>query len=130
MMKVSDGMTEVVVTVGPEHTLRQVAERMAERNVGSAIVLDPDGEGPGIITERDVLRAVAAGVDPETAIVADHHVDDLTVAHPDWSLEQAATSMLRGGFRHLVVCDAGEVLGIMSMRDIVRMWTSERMPAM
>ena len=56
---------------------------------------DPDGEGPGIITERDVLRAVAAGVDPETAVVGDHHVDELTVAHPDWSLEQAATSNLR-----------------------------------
>lgn len=125
-MQIRDGMTNVVLTVGPDHTLRQVAEMMAERSVGSAIVFDPDGIGPGILTERDVLRAVADGVNPDRARVADHHVDNVTVAAPDWTLEQAAETMLRGGFRHLIVIDdAGtEIIGIISMRDIVRMWTA------
>lgn len=130
-MKVSDAMTAAVLTVGPGHTLQQVSELMAERNVGSAVVLDPDGEGPGIITERDILRAVAAGEDTGTALVDQHHVDELTVAHPEWTIEEAAATMMRGGFRHLVVCDDdGTVAGVLSMRDIVRVWVGERLPAM
>lgn len=130
-MKVSDGMTPAILSVGPSHTLQQAAQMMAERNVGSAVVLDPESPGPGIITERDVLRAVARSEDAQSTMVADHHADDLTVAHPDWSLEEAAATMMRGGFRHLIVCDdEGEVVGILSMRDIVRIWVSERLSAM
>jgi CBS domain-containing protein len=124
-MLVREGMTEVVLTVGPGHTLRQAAAAMCERRVGAAVVLDPEGQGPGVITERDVLRAVGGGQDPDVERVADHLTSKLTFAAPDWSLEQAAAAMVRGGFRHLVVVDAGQLAGILSMRDIVRVWCSD-----
>lgn len=124
-MRVRDGMTEVVLTVGPGHTLREVARAMAERGVGAAVVLDPDAPGPGVITERDILRSVAAGQDPDAELVAGHLTSQLTFAAPDWSLEEAAIAMVRGGFRHLVVVDHGELCGMLSMRDIVRCWTAE-----
>src|SRR5215207_5966856 len=104
-MQVRDGMSKVVLTVGPGHSLREAAQQMAERRVGAAVVMDPDGEGPGIITERDVLLSVAAGQDPDDERVADHLTPELVFAAPDWSLEQAASAMVRGGFRHLVVID-------------------------
>ena len=124
-MHVRDGMSNVVLTVGPGHTLRQASAQMAERRVGAAVVLDPDGMGPGIITERDVLISVARGENPDEEHVADHLTSELVFATPDWSLEQAAVAMVRGGFRHLVVTDGGEVAGLLSMRDIVRCWTDD-----
>ena len=122
-MQVREGMSTVVLTVGPGHTLREAAAAMSERRVGAAVVLDPDGMGPGIITERDVLLSVAGGQDPDAEKVADHLTADLVFASPSWSLEQAAAAMVKGGFRHLVVVDAGETAGILSVRDIVRCWT-------
>jgi signal-transduction protein with cAMP-binding, CBS, and nucleotidyltransferase domain len=98
---------------------------MAERKVGAAVVMDPDQPGPGIITERDLLASVAAGQSPDQEKVADHLSSNLTFAASDWSLERAAEAMVRGGFRHLVVMDGGEVTGILSMRDIVRCWTMD-----
>jgi len=124
-MQVREGMSTVVLTVGPGHTLREAAAAMAERRVGAAVVLDPDGMGPGIITERDVLLSVAGGQDPDREKVADHLTADLVFASPAWSLEQAAAAMVKGGFRHLVVVDAGETAGILSVRDIVRCWTDD-----
>jgi CBS domain-containing protein len=124
-MQVREGMSEVVLTIGPSHTLREAAAAMARRNVGAAVVVDPEAPGPGVITERDVLRSVGAGEDPDREAVADHLTSNLTFASPDWSLEQAAAAMVRGGFRHLVVVDGGELLGVLSMRDIVRCWTQE-----
>jgi CBS domain-containing protein len=124
-MQVRDGMSKVVLTVGPGHTLRQAAEHMARRNVGAAVVVDPDGEGPGIITERDILRSVAEGRDPATESVAEHLTAESVSASPEWSLEAAAAAMVRGGFRHLLVVEAGETVGIVSMRDIVRCWTDD-----
>jgi CBS domain-containing protein len=122
-MQVSEGMSTVVLTIGPEHTLRDAARAMAERNVGAAIVLDPEQPGPGILTERDVLQAIGAGQSPDSERVADHLSADLTFAEPAWSLERAAEAMVRGGFRHLVVVDGSETTGVLSMRDIVRCWT-------
>jgi CBS domain-containing protein len=118
-------MSSVVLTVGPGHTLREAAAQMCSRNVGAAIVMDPDAPGPGVITERDVLRAVGAGQDPEKELVADHLTHDPIFAQPDWSLERAAQTMVRGGFRHLVVVDGSELMGVLSMRDIVRCWTAD-----
>ena len=118
-------MTDVVLTIGPGHTIREAAAAMCNRNVGAAIVLDPDAHGPGVITERDILRSVAAGEDPDAQAVADHLTSNLTFASPSWSLERAASAMVRGGFRHLVVVDGGELKGILSMRDIVRVWTGD-----
>lgn len=124
-MQVRDGMSKVVLTIGPGHTLRQAAEQMARRNVGAAVVTDPDGAGPGILTERDLLSSIAAGQDPDRELVADHLTADSVSATPGWSLEEAAVAMVRGGFRHLLVFDAGETVGVVSMRDIVRCWTDD-----
>ena len=118
-------MSEVVLTVGPGHTLREAAAAMAERRVGAAVVLDPEAPGPGLITERDILRSVAAGEDPDVERVAGHLTAELTFAHLDWSLEHAAVAMVKGGFRHLVVVDGSELAGMLSMRDIVRCWTAD-----
>ena len=122
-MEVREGMSSVVLTVGPSHTLRDAARAMAERKVGAAVVLDPEQPGPGIITERDILDSVGAGQSPDGERVADHLSSNLTFAEPGWSLERAAEAMVRGGFRHLVVVDGGETVGVLSMRDIVRCWT-------
>ncbi len=124
-MQVRDGMSTVVLTVGPGHTLSQAATAMADRGVGAAVVHDPEAPGPGIITERDVLISIGRGQDPETERVADHLTAELVLAAPDWSLEQAASAMVRGGFRHLVVVDSAEIAGILSVRDIVRCWTDD-----
>jgi CBS domain-containing protein len=124
-MRVREGMSEVVLTVGPGHTLRAAASAMSRRNVGAAVVVDPEAPGPGVITERDILRSIGAGEDPDTELVADHLTGNLTFASPDWSLEQAAATMVRGSFRHLVVVEGGELLGVLSMRDIVRCWTGD-----
>ena len=124
-MQVREGMSTVVLTIGPGHTLRQASAQMAGRGVGAAVVLDPDGMGPGIITERDVLMSVGAGQNPDSEVVSDHLSPELTFAAPDWSLERAAEAMVAGGFRHLVVVDGGEIAGILSVRDVVRCWTDD-----
>ena len=119
-MHVRDAMSTTVLTIGPTHTLRQAAKLMAERKVGAAVVLDPDADGPGILTERDVLEAVALGQDPDIEVCADHLTPDAVTALTDWDLGRAAQAMVSGGFRHLVVCDGPEVVGVLSVRDIVR----------
>lgn len=125
-MQVRDAMSTTVLTVGPGHTLRQIAQAMKERKVGAAVVDDPDGEGAGIITERDILGSIAAGEDPESETAGTHQTEDVVYAAPDWTLEQAADEMLRHNFRHLVVLDGGDVVGIVSMRDLVRVYMATR----
>jgi CBS domain-containing protein len=98
---------------------------MAEKNVGSAVVIDPESPGPGIVTERDVLHAVARGDDIDQALVRDHLGSDSISASPDWSLERAADQMARSKVRHLLVIDGSELVGVLSMRDIVACWTRE-----
>ena len=122
-MDVRDGMNQVVVTVGPGHTLREAAKRMTRADVGAAVVVDPEAGGPGILTERDLLHACGADKDLDTELVRDHLTQKLTYAAADWSLEQAAQEMVRCRFRHVVVLDGSDVVGILSMRDIVRCWT-------
>ena len=117
-------MTRVVLTVGPAHTLREAARLMAAQRVGAAVVLDNAQAGIGILTERDILISLAAGQNPDTELVADHRTADVVFATPDWTLEQAAKTMISAGFRHLVVVDSGEVTGLLSMRDIVRCWST------
>src|SRR3954464_13812876 len=124
-MQVSEGMSSVVLTIGPGHTLREAARQMAQRGVGAAVVVDPESQGPGITTERDILASIASGQGPDEEKVADHLSAHLTFAAPDWSLERAAEAMIAGGFRHLVVVDGGETIGVLSMRDIVRCWTGD-----
>jgi CBS domain-containing protein len=124
-MQVRDGMSNMVLTLGPGHTLREAAKAMSERSVGAAVVLDPDAAGPGILTERDVLDAIGRGQDPDTEVVGEHLTSDVVYAAPEWSLEEAAVAMVRGSFRHLIVYDQGEIAGILSVRDVVRCWTDD-----
>jgi CBS domain-containing protein len=119
---VRDAMTEHVLTITPGRTLREAARFMTEHRVGAAVIIDPEQPGPGIITERDLVRSLAAGDDPDHTVVADHLSANAAYADGDWGLEEAADAMARGGFRHLVVVDAGEVVGIISMRDIIHVW--------
>lgn len=125
-MQVRDGMSTVILTIGPRHTLRTASRLMATRRVGAAVVLHPDTYGIGIITERDILAAVGAGLDPDTEYAEHHLTTDVVFATPDWPLEQAAATMSRGGFRHLIVLEDDEVVGMISVRDIVRCWVRER----
>ena len=125
-MHVRDAMSSEVLTVGPDHSLREASRSMAARRVGAAVVLDNDSEGVGILTERDVLDSVGAGQDPDVERVGDHLTGDLVYAAPTWTLQDAADAMVRGGFRHLIVLDGGDVVGILSVRDIVRVWRTER----
>jgi CBS domain-containing protein len=119
-------MSESVLTIGPGHTIREASRAMAARKVGAAVVVDPDGEGAGIVTERDILRSIADGADPDTEMVGSHLTSEIVYASPTWTLVEAAEAMLRGGFRHLVVLDTGDVVGVLSVRDIVRHWHAER----
>ena len=121
-MQVREAMSKAVLQIGPGHTLRQAATLMSERKVGSAVVLDPDSEGMGIITERDVLNAIGRGLDPDTEEAADHITWEVVYASPNWTIDEAAAAMVRGGFRHLVVLDESQVQGVISVRDILRSW--------
>ena len=125
-MQVREAMSTTVLQIGPGHTLREASRSMISRRVGAAVVHDPDGSGIGIITERDVLESLGTGQDPDGERVADHLTSELVFAAPSWTLDQAADAMTKGGFRHLVVLDDGEVAGIVSVRDIVRCWSQER----
>jgi CBS domain-containing protein len=122
-MNVRDGMTKVVLSVGPAHTLREAARRMSKRRVGAAVVVDPEHPGIGILTERDILDSIGAGQDPDVEMVANHRTADVVFASPDWTLEQAASAMSAGNFRHLIVVEGNDVTGLLSMRDIVRCWS-------
>jgi|SRR5580658_2472759 CBS domain-containing protein len=124
-MKVQDGMTKVVLSIGPAHTLREAARLMSERRVGAAVVVDNERSGIGILTERDIMDSVGSGQDPDTELVADHRTADVVFASPAWTLEQAASTMVSGNFRHLIVVDRAEVAGLLSMRDIVRCWSGQ-----
>jgi CBS domain-containing protein len=129
-MYVRDAMSKVVLNVGPDHTLRQSAQLMSARRVGSAVVIDPDGAGVGIITERDILNAIGNGLDPDVERTSTHITWDVVYAGSGWTIEEAAAAMVRGGFRHLVVLDGDDVLGIISVRDILRVWSERGAPAL
>src|SRR5436305_2328489 len=124
-MQVSDAMSTEVLAIGPTHTLREAATRMSARKVGAAVVIDGDQNQPGILTERDILDALAQGQDVDGERVQDHLTSDIVVAAPDWPLEKAAAAMVGGGVRHLVVCRGSEIVGMLSVRDIVRVSVSE-----
>ncbi|MEO7804372.1 MAG: CBS domain-containing protein [Actinomycetota bacterium] len=108
-----------MLSVGPSHTLREVATRMTEFKVGSAVVLTD--AGPAIITERDILRGVADGVDLDATTVDDYMTSEAITASTSWDVKTAANEMSTRGFRHLVVVDDdGKVVGVLSIRDLVQ----------
>lgn len=128
-MLVRDAMSTVVLTIGPAHTLRQSACLMSARRIGAAVVLDPDTCGVGILTERDILNALGAGLDPDRETAGAHTTTDVVFAAPSWTLEEAAQTMSNGGFRHLIVLDDEGPVGIVSVRDIIRCWVPSRTEA-
>lgn len=103
------------ITVAPEDTLGEVAERMRAQNVGAVVVKDY-GRLIGILTERDMLRAMAARVHTSEARVRQWMTEDPITAPSDMTAEDAAELMLSHGFRHLPVVEGASVLGIVSLR--------------
>jgi len=127
-MHVRDGMNAEILTIGPNHTLRDASRLMSRRRVGAAVVIDPETAGIGILTERDILDAIGAGQDPDAEFASAHLTRDLVFASPDWLMDDAAVAMVKGGFRHLIVLEGNDVVGILAMRDIVRCWTIATAP--
>lgn len=124
-MDIRHGMSDLVLTIGPGHTLREAARRMTQKGVGAAVVTDEDTPGPRVISERDLLLSIGRGEDPDSERVGDHMSDNVITATPDWSLERAAAEMAHRGVRHLVIVEDGELVGVLSMRDIMRVWVSD-----
>jgi len=115
--KLREIMTEDVLTVAPEDTLGEVAARMVERNVGSVVVFD-FGRLIGVLTERDIMRAVAARTHSSDARVREWMTADPITAAADMSIEDAAKTMSDHGFRHLPVVEGDRAIGIVSIRDV------------
>lgn len=118
MGRIEERMNKNVLTASPEHTLEQAAEAMTERKVGSAVVVK-DGKVVGIVTERDVMKAVARGLVPWNT-----KLSDIMTAEPLHTTSQATTEeashiMLERGFRHLPVIDDEKLVGIVSLRDVL-----------
>lgn len=125
-MQVRDAMTRDVLTLTPGTSLRDAARFMTERNIGAVVVIDPEQPGPGIFTERDLVRSLGSGEDPDRESISDHLTTNAAFADLEWPLEEAADAMARGGFRHLVVVDGSSLAGVISMRDIMRVWKPQR----
>jgi CBS domain-containing protein len=110
-------MTEAAVTDSATDTLRSAAERMWREQTGSLLVMN-SGRLAGIITERDLLRAVAFGADLTTATIDEAMTTEVFTVPPDMPLRDAAREMAAKWIRHLPVVDVGRVLGVISMRDV------------
>ena len=120
MSQIADVMRPDFIEVAPEDTLGEVAEQMNLQNVGAVAVKD-SGRLIGILTERDLLKAMAARVHSSEARVRAWMTDDPVTVTGDTDVEEAARVMLESDFRHLPVLDAnGRVIGIVSLRRVVR----------
>lgn len=117
---VSEIMSPIEATVGAETTLRQAAVVMGQYKTGAALVIDQSLPGPGIVTERDILRSLAEGADPDTAIVADYMHSQLVSAAPSWPATKAAERMMKYHIRHVAVFEEEHLVGILSMRDVIK----------
>lgn len=118
-MQVSELMTGPAGTCGPDATVAEVAQKMSEGEIGS-LAIAKDGALLGIVTERDVVRAVAAGLSPATTPVAQVMTPNPDSLDPDVSVEDAANWMLAAGYRHLPVVEGNRIMGMISMKDL--MW--------
>jgi len=126
MAVVANHMSRALLTVGPDVALKEAASAMHARGVGAVLVLD-GGRLVGILTERDMLRAVATGHAPDepTSDWMTHHPE--TIESTD-TTEHAAVLMIHGGFRHLPVVDGGKLVGILSLRDLMRVVLEDSAP--
>ncbi len=112
-------MTPAAVTDSPDDTLAEASAKMHDQQTGSLLVMEQD-RLTGIVTERDVLRTVAAGKDPKGVSLRDVMTTDVVTIHPDTTVQEAAEIMFQKWFRHLpVVTGEGEVVGIISLRDLL-----------
>ena len=116
-MQVRDVMTQATVTESRHDSLRSAAERMWRQQTGSLLITD-GGQLTGIITERDLLRAVALGADPDKTSVDDAMTAEVYTVPPDMQLQDAARQMATRWIRHLPIVDDGQLLGVVSMRDV------------
>jgi signal-transduction protein with cAMP-binding, CBS, and nucleotidyltransferase domain len=116
-VQVRDVMTQAAVTESRHDSLRSAAERMWREQTGSLLITE-DGRLLGIITERDLLRAVALGADPDETSIDETMTADLFTVEPDMQLQDAARQMAARWIRHLPVVEAGQLLGVVSMRDV------------
>ena len=119
-------MSRDLLAVEPGLPLTEVAERMVSRDVGAVLVLE-GGRLVGILTERDVLRAVAGGI-REDSLVADWMTREPETMEPDEPIRQAAVLMIHGGFRHLPIVEGEEVVGMLSIRDLMRVVLEDSTP--
>jgi CBS domain-containing protein len=119
-------MSRDLLTVGPGDPLGEVAQRMVDRDVGAVIVMEGEALA-GILTERDVLRAVAAGVQDDT-VVSDWMTRDPETMTPDDTTQHAAVLMIHGGFRHLPLVESDDVVGMLSIRDLMRVVLDNAVP--
>jgi len=119
-------MSRDLLTVAPDDTLAEVAKRMVAKDVGAVLVHEGD-QLRGILTERDVLRAVADGLD-DTTRVRDRMTENPETLDADDTTEHAAVLMIHGGFRHLPVMEAGAVVGMLSIRDLMRVVLEDSVP--
>ncbi len=119
-------MSRDLLTVAPGDVLGEVAQRMVERDVGAVIVLEGEALA-GILTERDVLRAVAAGIHDDT-VVSDWMTRDPETMAPDDTMQHAAVLMIHGGFRHLPLVEGDDVVGMLSIRDLMRVVLDNAVP--
>ena len=123
MSTLSDLMTSDVLTVAPEDTIGEAAQKMVDREVSSAAVSDY-GRLIGILTERDLTRAVAGRTHSSEARVREWMTPDPVTLGPAASPKEAAETMLERGFRHIPVVDGERAIGIVSIRDVAR-WSTE-----
>lgn len=107
-----------LLTVSPADTLRRAAQVMTDRGVGAAVVVS-DEKVVGIITERDMLHALARADDMDTVKVEEVMTRDVVSGAPGWDIIKATKTMTEGGFRHLLVMELGEPVGIVSLRDLM-----------
>ena len=126
MPRVSENMAAQLLTVDPNVSITEAARQMDARGVGAVLVMS-DGHLEGVFTERDVLRAVARG-QVATAIVADFMTAHPETIESDDTTEHAAVLMIHGGFRHLPVVDHGKVVGMLSIRDLMRSVLADAAP--
>lgn len=125
-MQVRNLMKTPVVSIGPEESLRRAAQVMREHGTGSVVVVEQGDRLAGILTERDVMHAVARLGDVEQARVGDHMTTPVVTASPGWDVAVAATRMSEQNIRHLVVVEQGRALGVVSVRDVMSVFLPER----
>ena len=119
MPTVADAMRQEFITVAPEDTLGEVAERMVEEKKGGAVVVMDYGRMIGILTERDLLRAIAYRVHTSEARVREWMTQDPITVPPETTLDDASQLMLDKNFRHLPVVEGGRIVGVVSLRRAV-----------